>query len=166
MDISTLSSWLGVISGIGFCATTIWATFRWFRASLAKTNEAAVVGKQLADELLNHATSATRRADIHTFILFIGIEMEGERGRRLILDLFGGLALLATGLAIAVIHRTFEVDSQPWLWHSLIATYLISVASYLATLFLSHQLWRIQSGWHSSVKSVLQDKAFKHATRE
>lgn len=166
MDISTLSTWLGIISGTGFCATTVWGTFRWFKARLARTQEAAVLGEDLADELLNHATSATRRADIHAYILFNAIETEAEHTRSVVVAGIGGLALLATGLVIAIIWRTFDIDSHIWLWRSLIATYISGIASYMAAIFFSRQIWRIQIGWHSSAKSALQDKAFRHVTRK
>ncbi|WP_353219555.1 hypothetical protein [Salinisphaera sp. S4-8] len=160
MEISVLSNWFGVLSGVAFGATWLWKLQIWLRRNVAEVREAADDGKHLATEVLDKATSPARRADIYAFIHFRSTEIEAERTRQLICNIAISFFIVFFGFVLALFELLFVTDSVSWLRLFLYTTYSMLIVSFLVALYFGWRVKKLDLAWQSSAHAILRGRAF------
>jgi membrane protein implicated in regulation of membrane protease activity len=166
MDFSLIDH-IGSIFSIAVpTVAAILAIVRWYRKRLKQTEAIAERMRQLVGELIDVATTPTRRADIHAYVLFESTRIEARQGRAATIATaaIGGMIWLS--LQLAFMSRFLDISAHEWaylfVWASIIATFI----TLLVAQFFEYQVRRIDREWLNKVSEKLFYRAYAHADRK
>jgi hypothetical protein len=165
MDLSTTANIMQVISFIGGTVAVLYKLFKITKKRILSANDAANNGKELVARLIANATSAERRADIHTFIQVRSIEIEGRRTRGKIELFFLFTIGLCIGLASVYTAQKPEINLSLTQNLITIAFNIIPLIGLGMLLISERNVQKIEDGWRQGVQEALGLKIDKHLSR-
>lgn len=165
MDISVISSWLGIVVSMATGVASIWKLYGWLQRQVAIAREGSELGADLVEALLSQATNPARRADIHAYIQFRCTEIKSDRNLKTLQCLAMGFGLGFVSFYLVVALRFLDFYAMQWLWWLTFALILCLLVSFVMMLFFQAQVWRYDRAWHKKAGVVLQQRAFIHAVK-
>jgi hypothetical protein len=166
MDMSNVANWFGVLGGVALITTWLLRLLKWLRTRLVEAEALADFAGRLVSELLNNATSAVKRADIHAFVQFRSTQIEADRTRLLLIFILMSFAIAPTLLFLIFILRHGDFTGAQWKWWVFAVFGLILSISYVSALFLSYQIRRIDTAWQSTARDILTKNALQHVIKK
>jgi hypothetical protein len=162
MDINTLPVILGTATALGTAVGWVWKTGASLRRQVLLSRDEAEVARKFTADLLDRATSAARRADIHAYLQFRCIEFESARTRLHIQLVGAGAFTLLIALVLTVLGKALDMSAAPLLWWAALLTFASLVISLAIVVFTSVNLNRIYEGWQTGARAALYERAKRH----
>ncbi len=165
MDLSTTANIMQVISFIGGTLAVLYKLFKITRKRILSANDAANSGKELVARLIASATSAEKRADIHTYIQVRSIEIEGRRTRGKIEFFFLFTIGLCIGLASVYTAQKPEITLSLTQNLIIVAFNVVTLIGLVMLLISERNVQKIEDGWRQGVEEALGLKIHKYLSR-
>ena len=162
MDISNVANWLGLITGIAFLLTSTYKIYRWFQAKVAATQAGVKFAEDFVSELLNNATNPARRADIHAFIQFHHVKIEGEKTSIFIEFLVAFSLIFLLVVMFNFTAKYTDIYAAPWFWIFILITSVVGFFAIVMAMFFNRQILAIHRGWSSKANDALLKRALTH----
>ncbi len=159
MDISTLSNYFGLVTGIAACITWLWKLQSWFKKRLSEVSQASESRSVFVAQLLDQATSPAKRADIHAYLHFAQIEHEGYKTRSLIGLSCGWIVFLIFLIFFAYLLDTRDTSAHRWFTWAVSVAFVVMAISLVSLSFNFSLLDKLYTKYLSTTENVLRSRA-------